>query len=197
MSTQLTFHDDAGYYDTLSTYAIVGSRDIDLPTRAITEAIRRTWYAFDLAPVDEVVTGDARGVDALVRRWHQRWTTPAESPDGLPMATMGHTIGLSVFRAYWETEGRKAGYLRTARMLTQTRPDVLIAITATKKLPRGTQLGMRLAYDMGIPVVWFTVGKGRLRASGAWNVAWRPSDVDLADDMLALQPEFTTEEVDG
>lgn len=168
-----------------STWCIVGSRDIQLPVKAITQAIRRTFYAFDVPPVDHLITGDARGVDALVRRWAElQLPTKAEWEKGV---TGGQVIGCDAFTAYWDSEGRRAGYLRNQRM-AKTRPDVTIAITSDVVPSRGTAMMMRLVHRAKLPLVWFVVGEGQLRAKGMWNIDYRMDPHEMAEAMIPTQP---------
>lgn len=108
--------------------AIVGSRHYT-NYKAFSRHVRAL-----LDPDDEIVTGDARGVDEMTRR--------LAAEQGLP---------LTVFRADWDAYGRAAGPRRNA--------EIVAAADAVWAFPergsRGTRITMAMAARRGIAVhVW-------------------------------------------
>ena len=81
--------------------------------------------------ITEVVCGEARGVDALGRRWAE-----------------DHRIPVASFPADWEREGRRAGYLRNARMAEYA--EALIAVWNNRS--PGTRNMIQVACEKGLRV---------------------------------------------
>jgi hypothetical protein len=84
------------------------------------------------ARISLLISGGARGADTLAERW-----------------AANNRIDTEIFRADWNTHGRKAGFLRNKQMLDEGRPDVVIAFPGG----RGTAMMKQLARDAGVPVI--------------------------------------------
>ena len=83
------------------------------------------------SPISTIIHGLARGADRM----------------GGEYATV-HGIPVCEFPADWGTHGRKAGYIRNARMLAEGQPDVVVAFPGGK----GTADMIRQAREAGIEV---------------------------------------------
>ena len=79
----------------------------------------------------EVIHGAAQGADRLAGVW-SRWNNIKESP----------------YPADWKKDGKRAGYVRNARMLKEGKPELIIAFKGGK----GTQMMIKLAEDSGVEV---------------------------------------------
>ena len=104
---------------------IAGSREIvdyDLVCRAIEES------GFEMT---EVVSGRARGVDALGEKY-----------------ALEHDVNLRLFPAEWDKYGKRAGYLRNAKMANYA--DALVAIW--DGFSRGTASMIDLARRKGLKI---------------------------------------------
>lgn len=93
------------------------------------------WNAFDLA----VIHGGCRGADLLA---------------GSVCDEMG--ICTEVYPADWQKHGKAAGPIRNQQMLTDGKPDVVIAFHPSIETSRGTGGMVKLARDAGLPVAVFT-----------------------------------------
>ena len=91
-------------------------------------------------PNATLITGDATGADALVRLWAKQNRRKCE-----------------VYRAEWETYGRRAGPIRNAQMVESA--DYCIAFTTGQT--RGTADTLRRAIKKGIPAREVPEGWGR------------------------------------
>lgn len=60
--------------------------------------------------IDTLIEGGARGADTLARVWAAQASVPVET-----------------FPADWSQHGRRAGTIRNKRMLTEGRPDLVVA----------------------------------------------------------------------
>lgn len=96
--------------------------------------LRATLYALHMAAQSfaVVITGGARGADALAYQW--------AIDQGIP------TI---VESADWQLHGRAAGPIRNQRMLDLHKPDLVLAFAGG----RGTADMLRRAHAAGVPVV--------------------------------------------
>ena len=63
----------------------------------------------DSLGITAVVHGDAKGADRMAGEWAKKRQVPC-----------------TAYPANWSRDGRQAGYLRNARMLEQSRPDLLV-----------------------------------------------------------------------
>lgn len=81
---------------------------------------------------DVVIEGDARGADRIAGFWARK-----NGVDNLK------------FRADWKGHGRAAGPIRNQKMLTDGKPDLVIAFPGG----RGTEDMIRRAKEAGIEVV--------------------------------------------
>jgi len=82
--------------------------------------------------VDHVIVGGAKGADELAEKWAR-----------------GRAIPVTVYTADWLFHGKAAGPLRNIRMLTDGRPDKVVAFPGG----RGTAHMVKIAKDAGIAVV--------------------------------------------
>jgi YspA, cpYpsA-related SLOG family len=82
-------------------------------------------------PVSQVIHGAARGADSLAAAWARSRGIP-------PLA----------FPADWKKDGKAAGFLRNARMLRDSRPDLVVAFPGGK----GTAHMVKLARNAGVAV---------------------------------------------
>jgi len=83
------------------------------------------------SPVSRVIVGDARGADAWVGYW-------ARARNKL----------LVVYEADWAKHGKRAGILRNAQMLAESKPDIVVAFPGG----RGTADMVRRAEKAGVRV---------------------------------------------
>jgi predicted polyphosphate/ATP-dependent NAD kinase len=82
--------------------------------------------------IDLVIQGGARGADSIAAAWaHQRG------------------IGCEQYEADWTTYGRSAGAIRNQRMITEGKPEYVIAFPGG----RGTADMVGKAARNGIPVL--------------------------------------------
>lgn len=118
--------------------AVVGSRDLDPAKYWIVRyeiqkvALRVGWDNFGL------VSGGARGVDAMAERAAQEFSVPIE-----------------VHKADWKRYGRRAGILRNADIVAAA--DELLAFFGRERTP-GTSDSIRRAIAKRIPVAIFEDG---------------------------------------
>lgn len=98
--------------------------DAEFVYRTLNQLHKR--YAFDV-----VIEGDARGVDRIAGFWARR-----------------KRLENRKFRADWHVNGRAAGPIRNALMLTEGRPDMVVAFPGG----RGTANMVELAKRAGVPV---------------------------------------------
>lgn len=108
---------------------VCGSRNVD-PFDAWNTIWGRLQMLADERPT--VITGGARGPDAVAHRVAKRL--------GYPVQT---------FRAQWQTYGKRAGIIRNLAMLDE-QPDIVIALWDGKS--RGTKHTIDTAIARGIPV---------------------------------------------
>ena len=87
--------------------------------------------------ITEVVCGEARGVDAMGRRWAEQ-----------------HSIPVASFPADWDRDGRSTGYLRNACMAEYA--EALIAVWNGKS--PGTRHMIQIAREKGLKVYVHLVG---------------------------------------
>lgn len=93
-------------------------------------------------PFSYLITGDCRsGADVWARAW-------CAENDSL-------YIG---FPADWAQYGKRAGYLRNAKMLEEGKPDLALAFFDDSPCV-GTHMMCRLAEDAGVEVRRITVGE--------------------------------------
>lgn len=86
-----------------------------------------------MLPYDiHIISGGARGVDTVAIDWAVvNWLTFVE------------------FSADWSRYGKAAGYIRNKHMLTEGKPDVVVAFPGGK----GTANMVKLAENAGVPVI--------------------------------------------
>lgn len=83
--------------------------------------------------ITTIIEGEARGADRLARRYAER-----RGLDVLP------------FPALWDKHGRAAGPIRNTQMLTEGRPELVVAFRGPNS--RGTQNMIDQATKAGVPV---------------------------------------------
>jgi hypothetical protein len=81
--------------------------------------------------VTAIIHGAAKGADSLGDQWAK-----AKGITSLP------------FPADWQAHGKRAGFLRNSQMLSEGKPDAVVAFTGG----RGTAMMVKLAKDAGVPV---------------------------------------------
>lgn len=79
-----------------------------------------------------VIAGGARGADTMAEEWAR-----------------ARGIACDVYRADWEGLGRKAGPIRNGRMLTEGKPQLVVAFPGG----RGTAHMVRIAREAGVEVI--------------------------------------------
>lgn len=104
--------------------AIVGSRDFN----DYDELVRFIESKFDLSRIDTVVSGGAKGADALAERFAEE-----------------HNMKMIVKKAQWERYGRAAGPKRNKLIIEEA--DVVAAFPTSKST--GTRNSMQLARKAG------------------------------------------------
>ena len=109
-------------------YLICGGRN---PTAEIREAVR-DWVTENCLPGDVVIHGKARGVDTAAM-----------------LAAKSIGVMHCPFPADWKKHGRAAGPIRNKQMLTEGKPDVVVAFPGG----RGTANMVQQAQKAGVPVV--------------------------------------------
>jgi len=97
----------------------------------------RAFAALDLLhagprPITRIIQGGANGADYLAQRWANERGISSEE-----------------FVAHWQAEGRAAGPLRNQRMISQGKPDLVLAFPGG----RGTADMVRRAKSAGIEVI--------------------------------------------
>ena len=102
----------------------------------------RNWKDYDLLlqevttlHPDIVIEGEARGADLMAR-------------------TAAYSLGIEViaFSAQWDKYGRAAGPIRNQQMLTEGRPDMVLAFHDSITSSKGTANMIRIAKLAGVPV---------------------------------------------
>lgn len=81
---------------------------------------------------DVVITGGALGADINAKIW--------ASNNGIDFET---------YYADWKTFGKSAGYIRNKTMLTEGKPDLVVAFPGG----RGTAMMVKIAKEAGVEVV--------------------------------------------
>ena len=92
------------------------------------------WYtldAFGPPPITFVISGMAKGADTFAAQWARRFLIP-----------------LQEIPANWQRDGKAAGPIRNQQMLTEGKPDAVIAFPGG----RGTADMVRRAERAGVPV---------------------------------------------
>lgn len=84
--------------------------------------------------VSTVIEGEARGADTLARRYAER-----------------HGIPVDRYPALWDKHGKAAGPIRNAQMLTEGKPELVIAFRGPNS--RGTQNMIDQAKKAGVETV--------------------------------------------
>ncbi len=110
---------------------VCGGRDYD-DSWHVDETLDSLAQVTGLSPITHVITGDAMGADLLAGWWAKR-----------------RHRSLIVYEADWATHGKAAGPKRNATMLTDGKPDVVVAFPGGK----GTADMVRRARKAGVLVV--------------------------------------------
>lgn len=96
---------------------------------------KRVWAELDhlhaTRGVDSVIQGGASGADALAKQWATCWGFRYET-----------------YAADWQRHGRAAGPIRNARMLHESKPDLVLAFPGG----RDTADMVRRAREAGVAV---------------------------------------------
>lgn len=111
---------------------VCGGRDWDDEDR-IARGIQSALIQWTVPSLDHVVIihGGARGADTLAGQVAKR-----------------EGIRTEVYKADWDTYGKKAGYIRNVRMLEEGKPTVVLAAPGG----RGTEMMVSLAKRAGVEV---------------------------------------------
>lgn len=107
---------------------VCGGRDFD--NKAALKSAMNSAVGLETNVV--VIHGAARGADKLAG------TIAAEA--GVPVM---------VFPADWERYGKAAGFKRNVQMLTEGKPDLVLAAPGGK----GTAMMVKIAKEAGVPVI--------------------------------------------
>jgi YspA, cpYpsA-related SLOG family len=89
------------------------------------------YDALDALPVETLIEGGAPGADLIARDW-----------------AMSRLIPVETYEAEWERDGNAAGPIRNRKMLTDGRPDLVLAFPGGP----GTSSMIRLAKAAGVDV---------------------------------------------
>jgi hypothetical protein len=86
-----------------------------------------------------VIEGQARGADTMAGDWAEEAVESLEDVDHWP------------FPADWEQFGKAAGPIRNRQMLTEGKPDVVIAFHDFIPNSKGTKDMVEIAKEAGVP----------------------------------------------
>lgn len=120
-------HDDLPHWRDGMRLLVCGGRDYD-ESALIFDVLTQLHNRF---PLSAVIQGGAKGADQAAAHW-----------------AMLHGIHTLTYPALWRKEGRQAGFLRNARMLTEGHPDAVVAFPGGN----GTADMVRKAKTFGLPV---------------------------------------------
>jgi hypothetical protein len=112
-------------------YIVTGGRNYTDRVHVFAE-LNRVLVDEGIGPIEVVATGDATGVDDLVREWCR-----------------GHKVSYRRFAADWHAHGKSAGPRRNRRMLTEIKPGMVVAFPGG----RGTADMVRAARGAHVEVV--------------------------------------------
>jgi hypothetical protein len=87
-----------------------------------------------------LIHGDANGADRLSGH----------------VAKYSFGLEVMVFPALWDTHGKKAGPIRNRQMLSEGKPDLVIAFHNDLEHSKGTKDMLKIAGLAGIPRIWYT-----------------------------------------
>jgi hypothetical protein len=93
-------------------------------------------------PIDTIIEGEARGADKLAAKYGEE--------KGIPVQR---------FPADWKLHGRRAGPIRNSQMLSEGKPDYVVAFLA--KDSRGTKNMIELARQAGLDVEIVNIGDSK------------------------------------
>ena len=116
---------------------VCGGRDYDNREKLF-EMLEQSLQAVTLAGRSfTLVHGGAAGADSL----SDEWATNRK------ICNEGGVV--KVYKADWQTHGRAAGPIRNIKMLTESKPDLIIAF----KGGRGTAHMMQIGKAAGVPIL--------------------------------------------
>ena len=116
---------------------VSGSRTISSDHRDYVHSVLQQGYG----RYDVLIHGDAKGLDTMAAAW--AWK------NGVPV---------KAYPAEWKRYGKSAGPIRNAQMLTEGKPDILLAFVDKPLLTsRGTRDMVTKALDAGLTVHVFDV----------------------------------------
>lgn len=114
---------------------IAGSRSYEgQPLAWASPIFDNASYVFDV-PFDEIISGGARGIDALAVAW--------ASFKGAPFR---------VIEADWNRHGKRAGWLRNLEMAALSTHCIVV----WDRLSKGARMMIDIAYEQDIPTVVVT-----------------------------------------
>lgn len=131
---------------------VTGSRELNCYPR-----VRTLLDRIDaVRPITGIVHGDCQGADKMAETW------------ALHRKVTGRPVDHRAYRAEWRY-GRQMGPARNEWMLTDAKPDAVLALTSGGA---GTEGCIALAMERGIPTLV-------VRSASPWLLE-RPSDEDIA-----------------
>jgi len=92
-----------------------------------------------LPPGSTIITGGCRGADKIAEE--------LATDMGIPVST---------YPADWSQHGRAAGPIRNLRMLTQGKPDLVVAFHDNLEHSKGTKNMLKQATEKGVPTKLLT-----------------------------------------
>lgn len=107
---------------------VAGPRNLKVSMEVISRAVANASFR-----PEEIVTGGARGIDAIAHLWASRWR-----------------LRLRVFTPKWKEHGRAAGPIRNRQMAEYA--DALIVIKRQGKDTPGTTSMVREAEKRELPI---------------------------------------------
>jgi hypothetical protein len=126
-------------------YVAMAQRILICGSRTWVESVPIYRHIYGLEPGDVVIHGGARGADSIAGDAAQR---------------SGLTV--EVYRADWTAHGKAAGPIRNQRMLTEGKPDRVLAFRMPG-MSRGTDDMIRRARAEGVPVEIVEPGPAPMR----------------------------------
>lgn len=111
---------------------VCGGRDYADRDRVFRVLDEKLWQC---GHIEYLIEGDARGADKLAGEWALACNVPNWK-----------------FPANWKQYGKRAGYLRNAKMLEEGKPDLVVAFPGGD----GTAMMCRIAEKSGVEVMRVT-----------------------------------------
>lgn len=101
---------------------------------------------------ETIIEGCARGADKMAgHQWVEYINNDPMGTGDIGLGT-GNGIMTEHYPANWDLHGKAAGPIRNQQMLTEGRPDAVIAFSKSLATSRGTADMVRRARKAGIPV---------------------------------------------